>query len=133
MAYMGYLVKVGDYEIPFKYIKSDTYKASMNVQDLDSYRDADGVLHRTTLSHVPCKVEFETVNMFNTDFAEMMGNMQRNYINGAERKVEVSAYVPEIDGYVTQDMYMPDVTPIIKNQFGKNLLFGSTRIAFIGY
>ena len=133
MSYDGYLVKVGDYKIPFKYINSNTYKASMNVQDLDSYRDADGVLHRNTLSHVPCKVEFETANMFHTDFADMMGNIQRNYVNAAERKAVVSAYVPETDSYVTQDMYMPDITPTIINQFSGKLLYGSTRIAIVGY
>ena len=133
MSYNGYLVKVGDYKIPFKYINSETYKTSMNVQDIDSYRDANGKLHRTTLAHVPCKVEFETVPMFSSDFSDMMGNIQKNYTNSAERKATVSAYVPETDSYVTQDMYMPEVTPAIKNQFNGMLFFGQTRIAFIGY
>lgn len=133
MSYNGYLVQVGDYKIPFKYIKSETYKASKNVQDSDSYRDANGKLHRTTLSHIPYKAEFETSPMFSSDFAEMMKNIQRNYTDARERKATVSVYVPEIDSYVKQDMYMTDVTPIIKNELDGMLFFDQTRIAFIGY
>ena len=71
--------------------------------------------------------------MSSSDFAEMMKNIQRNYTDATERKASVSLYVPEIDSYVKQDMYMTDVTPIIMNELDGMLFFGNTRIAFIGY
>ena len=82
MAYNGFLIKVGDYIIPFKYMKADSYTAYRSIQDLDSYRDANGQLHRTALSHVPNKVEFETPPMLtDKSFADLMSSIQKNYIN----------------------------------------------------
>ena len=134
MAFEGYLVKVGNYEIPTKYIRADSYSAYRNIQDLDSYRDANGELHRTALSHVPNKIEFETPAMLtNSDFADLMGNIRNNYTIAAERRVNVTMYVPETDSYVTQDMYMPDITPRIYGVFNGVIKYSPIRLAFIGY
>lgn len=134
MAYEGYLIKVGDYIIPFKCIKADSYSAYRSIQDLDSYRDANGVLHRTALEHIPNKVEFETKAMMtNETFAQLMKNIQANFTNANERRASVTIYVPETDSYVTQDMYMPDITPKIYRATDKVVQYASTRLAFIGY
>ena len=134
MAYNGFLIKVGNYTIPFKYMKADSYTAYRSIQDLDSYRDANGVLHRTALTHVPNKVEFETPAML-TDktFSELMSNVQANFTNANERKASVTMYVPETNEYVTQDMYMPDITPKIYHADSKKIQYDSIRLAFIGY
>ena len=136
MAYSGYLVKVGDYIIPYKYIKFNSYSVFMSTTDLDSYRDANGVLHRTALAHKPNKVEFETRAMLtNDEFSTLMRNIQENYTNVLEKKAVVTAYIPELDEYVTQNMYMPDVKVSINrhnNDLGK-LQYNSIRLAFIGY
>ena len=60
MAYRGYLVKVGDYIIPNSIIQANSYKPSLKGQDLDSYRDLDGKLHREALANFAPKVEFNT-------------------------------------------------------------------------
>lgn len=134
MAYLGYLIKVGNYTIPFKYMKADSYSAYRSVQDLDSYRDANGILHRTALTHVPNKVEFETPAMLtDKSFSELMKNIQNNYLNSNERKLLVSMYIPEIDGYVEQEMYMPDITPKIFKANSKEVKYSPIRLAFIGY
>lgn len=136
MAYSGFLIKVGDYIIPAnKYVKADSYSVYRNIQDLDSYRDANGVLHRNVLSHVANKVEFETPAMLtNVEFASLMKNIQRNYISSfEERKALVTLYIPEIDDYVTQEMYMPDVKPTIYGTYGGIVRYNAVRIAFIGY
>ena len=136
MSFNGYLIKVGDYIIPFKYIKFDSYSVFMSITDLDSYRDANGKLHRTALQHRPNKVEFETPAMLtNDDFAVLMKNIQDNYTNEQEKKAEVTAYIPEIDDYVTQEMYMPDVKVSIYryNKENGKLQYNAIRLAFIGY
>lgn len=136
MAYSGFLIKVGDYIIPAnKYIKADSYSVYRNIQDLDSYRDANGVLHRNVLSHVANKVEFEIPAMLtNVEFASLMKNIQRNYISSLEeRKALVTLYIPEIDDYVTQEMYMSDVKPTIYGTYGGIVRYNAVRIAFIGY
>lgn len=134
MAYAGYLIKVGGYEIPLKYIKAESYSPYRNIQDLDSYRDADGILHRTALEHIPNKVEFETVPMLtNTQFSEIMGNIQANFTNALERKASVTLYLPETDSYVTQDMYMPDIKPTMYFADSTVIKYNAIRLAFIGY
>ena len=52
MAYSGFLIKVGNYTVPFRYIEAKKYKCGIKGQDLNSYRDANGVLHREALSNV---------------------------------------------------------------------------------
>ena len=134
MAYQGYLIKIGDYKIPLNYIRAETYSALKSSQDLDSYRDADGKLHRTALEHFLYKVEFETKAMLtNTEMTELLSNIQEQYINKTEKKVHMTLYVPETDSYEEQDAYMPDITfspYIVTSEYIK---YNPTRIAFIGY
>ena len=135
MSYQGYLVKVGSYEIPMgKYIKADSYSVYQAVQDLDSYTDANGYLQRNVLDHAPVKIEFETPPMLtNTQFADLMSNISANYTIAKERKASVTAYVPETDSYVTQDMYMPDIQPTIYGSYGGVLHYDAITLKFIGY
>ena len=137
MAFAGYLLRVGNYEIDGTYyINWDKYDVTRNIQDLDSYRDANGVLHRNALEHVPIKVEFETrENLTNADVATFFGNIRNNFILPIERKATVTAYVPELDDYITQDMYMADPQFKIKRiEKSTNIIhYESIRVAFIGY
>ncbi len=134
MAYQGYLIKVGSYIIPTGIIKADSYYAYLNSQDLDSYRDADGVLHRTALPHFVGKVEFNTADMLtNTEFAEFMRNIRANYINETERRVSATMYIPELDDYITQNMYMSDIKPQMYFADKNVIKYRSVRFAFIGY
>lgn len=136
MAFQGYLVKVGNYVIPYKYIKFNSYSVFMSITDLDSYRDSNGILHRTALEHKPNKAEFETPAMLtNDEFADLMSNIRANYTLASERRAVVELYIPELDDYVSQDMYMPDIKPSIyryNKDIGK-LQYNSIRLAFIGY
>ncbi len=135
MAYSGFLIRVGDYTIPDdKYINAKSYTATRNIQDLDSYRDANGILHRTALEHVPLKIEFETPPML-TDitYGDLMWNIRRNYIIPQERKVLATVYVSEINDYVTQEMYVPDPKPTVYGTYGGRVYYNAIRLAFIGY
>ena len=131
------LLKVGNYEIDGTYyINWDKYNVTRLIQDLDSYRDANGVLHRNALDHVPIKVEFETrENLTNTDVATFFGAIRANYTLASERRALVSAYVPELDDYITQEMYMADPQIKIKRIEPKTnvIKYESIRVAFIGY
>lgn len=136
MAFNGYLLKVGNYTIPLEMIAYKSYKPTYNSQDLDSYRDANGVLHREALPNFVPKVEFNVVAMLtNAKLASFLGNIRANYIQGfeAERKVSASVYIPEIDDYVTSNMYLSDFTPEIYNIEGNVIHYNSFRMAFIGY
>ena len=135
MAYSGFLIKVGNYVIPSgKYLKADSYSVYRNVQDLDSYRDANGVLHRNALDHVANKVEFETPAMLtNADFSNFMSQIQANYTVPKERKANVTLYIPEIDAYETQEMYTADPKPSSYTVANGVIRYNAIRFSFIGY
>ena len=131
--YSGFLLKIGNEIFNMKYIKEKTYKGYASVQDLDSYRDANGVLHREALSHVPIKCEFETIPLDNEQYGQIMDMIRRNYINELERKVSITAFILEYNGYVTQDAYMAEPQPHIQTIKDNNIQYAPLRIAFIGY
>ena len=134
MAYQGYLIKVGEYQIPYKFINAETYKGKKNTQDIDSYRDGDGKLHRNVLSHKPGKVEFETPpNIKSQEFAQMIDEIEKNHTEESEEKFRVSYFLPQKNEYVEQEMYMPDIEVNVKCELNGELIYNPTRIAFIGY
>lgn len=134
MAYQGYLLKVGDYTIPASIIKAETYSVLMSGQDLDSYRDADGKLHRTALEHFLYKVEFETKPMLtNKEMTEFLYNIRKNYIDVTQKKVNLNAYIPELNEYITAEAYIPDITFSPYYADSTVIKYNPTRIAFITY
>ena len=91
VAYAGYLIQVGNYKIPHNWIRAETYVVTKNGQDLDSYRDADGKLHRNALEHWVAKAEFETPPMkTNKEVATFMNSISSNYTDEVEKKANVT-------------------------------------------
>lgn len=134
MAYKGYLIKIGSYIFPLSMIKAESYKTTNYGQDLDSTRDVNGILHRTALENTAPKVEFETRNMLdNTQMSSIFSNIQANYKNAVEKKASVEVYVPELNKYVTSDMYMADFEPTMYFADEKEIKYLSTRMAWISY
>lgn len=134
MAYQGYLIKVGDFKIPLSWIRADSYSVLLSGQDLDSYRDTDGKLHRTALEHTLAKVEFETPNMkTNTQVSAFLKKIQDNYTDKIEKKVSATVYIPELDDYTTQDMYIPDITFTMYSANETEIKYNAFRIALIEY
>ena len=134
MAYKGYLIKIGNYIFPLSMIKAESYKATNYGQDLDSTRDVNGILHRTALENTAPKVEFETRNMLdNTQVSSIFANIQANYTNAVEKKASVVVYLPELNKYVTSDMYMADFEPTMYFADEKEIKYLSTRMAWISY
>lgn len=134
MAFNGsWYIKVGNYPIPLEYMAYRTYKSSTNVQDLDSYRDADGVLHRNVLPHIVHKTEFETPILTNKQFRTLMNKLRENMPTAADklaRNVQLTYYDEETDSYNTGSFYMPGTMEF--THFNKQI-YEPTRIAFIEY
>ena len=139
MSFSGYLIKVGGagntYTIPLKFMRYETYQVTYNTQDLDSYRDADGVLHRNALTHKVGKIEFNTPTISNSEMETLLSNIRAKFINAQEKRILVTFYNPDSDAYITQEMYMPDISFKIRNvdENANTLNYSETRIAFIGY
>lgn len=134
MAYNGYLIKVGNYEIPFSMMRAETYKVSKKILDLDSYRDANGKLHREVVSHYSTVITFNIPALkTNTEMSDFLNNIQSNYTVGKERKATVTFYMPETDSYTTLEMYMPDIEFVIYSATKTKIKYTETTLEFIGY
>lgn len=135
MGFNGTLITVGDYHIPAdRFINTGSYSVTRNIQELDSYRDANGVLHREALEHTVQKVEFETPPMLsNADMAELFSAINSNYVGKKERKALVTAYDPETDGYVSQHMYLANTKFSMNCILDGKILYNPVRISFTGY
>nr|DAE81954.1 MAG TPA: hypothetical protein [Caudoviricetes sp.] len=134
MAYSGFLIRTGDYEIPLEYISCQTYKVTRSIQDLNSYRDSNGELHREALEHTLEKVEFETVpKLYGNEMGKLIKGISDNYIIAGERKVLATVFIPEINDYVTREMYVPDIQFAIDDATQTDIRYGSSKITFIAY
>ena len=135
MSYSGSLIKIGDYKIPHKYIKADSYQAYDNMQDLDPWTDTNGYLHRDkTVSLKAIKVEFETPAMLtNKELDEdLIANIEKQFVKPAGKECYITAYIPRLARYVTQYGYMADFTPQMYQAIGNTIKYDSVRLAFIG-
>lgn len=137
MAYSGYLLRLSNgtqtYTFPHEYIKAESYSAYVNMQDVDPYTDANGYLHRTPVELKAFKCEFETVPMLtNTQLREIISGIEGVYTVATGRQMYITAYVPEMDGYVTQYGYLADFTPQIYGIFDDVIHYNPIRLAFIG-
>ena len=69
-----------------KYIKYDGFDPTPNArQDLDSYRDMDGMLQRNALKVTASTIEFDTHVMWFEEYKQMISAMTSSYINYNER------------------------------------------------
>ena len=134
MSYSGFLLKIGDYEINAKkYIKADSYSSYVNMQDLDPWTDTNGYTHRNAVELKALKVEFETPAMLtDKDFEILMSNIRKQFVKEAGRECYITAYIPELCGYVTQYGYMADFQPTIYSTAGGIIRYDPIRLAFVG-
>lgn len=136
MAYEGYLVKIGDFKFPMKYIAEESYEVTPKQrQELDAYRDSAGTLHREVAPNRPSVVTFETISgLSNKEVQELFSKIHERYMNEAERKVPVTYYLPETDSYSDQEeMYIPNMKFPIDCAEGNKVVYNSIAFSFIGY
>lgn len=133
MAYAGYLLKIGDFTIPTSIIKADSYYAYVNMQDYEPWTDAKGYLHRDVVDLKALKVEFETKAMLtNTEFASLMSSIKAQFTKATARECNITAYIPELDDYVTQLGYMADFKPQMYFADANKIQYDPCRLSFIG-
>ena len=135
MAFNGYLIKVvngaNSYTIPLEYMKLESYKIAPNQrQDLDSYRDANGYLHRNVLSHTASKIEFETPYLYRSQMRSLIQNIRALFSDNLARTLTLEYYDEESDTYKTGTFYMPGTVEY--NLYNKNI-YAPSRFAFIEY
>ena len=135
MAYNGYLLKVNGTAFPMKYIVETSYVVSPDQRlDLESQRDATGVLHRNVCEHMPVKIEFKTTPLTDSDVSEISRILLLDKSN-RERTATVEYYNTETGGYATAKCYVPNLEYTIDwiDNEKNTVHYNSTRYAFIEY
>lgn len=132
--FKGYLIKLGDVELPNKFIQYDSYKSTDNQRtELKANRDTSNFLHRQTSPNFKTKIEFNTVELHLSDLTEIKNIIAGATINTTERKVRVTYWNNENLVYKTMIAYMPDFEYNIKNVTKNDIVYKPLRIAFIQY
>jgi hypothetical protein len=135
MSYSGFFIKVlgtTDYVIPLTLMQEKSYHGVFSTLDTEGYRDGDGVLHRKAVLQVP-HATFTTRPLTNRELGEMWRNIRSRYTNSLEKKVTAMVYVSELDDYMTQEYYVPDIDPQISKVEGNVIRYDSVKMEFIGY
>lgn len=141
MAFSNYLIKIGKSssdltKFPLKYMQAKSYKVNPHRrQDLDPYRNANGVLKRNTLSHDPTTISFVTSPMWNDDMAAMMALIRGSYSVNKERKLYVKYFAPDTNDYDTGWFYIPDIEFEMNyvDESKHRILYNPTTIELIEY
>ena len=134
MAFNNYLIKIGNNDTFFIFfIVASSYKIAKKVIDIDSYRDANGVLHRNAMEHLSYTIEFEIKPLDNKRMQEFLSAIRSKFIIPLERKVNIEFYLPEDDEYKSSDFYMPDPELNIERIESGKVYYKKTTIKFIGY
>lgn len=136
MAFNGYLLKMGADIFPLSFVYKESYKVTPNRrQDIDSGRNANGVLERNVLDHAPSTISFQTKPMWNNDLEEMMSFIRSHYSVEKEKKVVLEYFCPDINGYKVGEFYVPDIEyPINMVDLEQNrILYNGFTLDFIEY
>jgi len=128
MAFLGYLIKIGTKTLPLKYISIKSYKSSPNrQQDMDSYRDADGILRRNILPHVVTTIEFSTPYLHLADKKALQSLLP------SRTKLTLTYWNDETNTYTSGDFYIPDVSYDIYRVDGDDITYMPISYKFIEY
>lgn len=127
MSYQGYLLKVDGVVFPNSLISFGSFSITpFQRQDLDSYRDSTGYLHRNVLPHKVTKIEFSTKLLHESDKAVLEALLQ----NRDEFTLEYWN-----SGYQTGTFYGPDLKFEIYDiaKVSGDIRYKPVRIAMIEY
>ncbi len=116
-------------------IKAETFKITPNArQDLDSYRDTEGVLQRNALAHTATIVEFDTVPMWDNKFSSMMSAITSSYSNVNERDGTATYFDEENQTTKTGHFYLDSNFQVsVMQQWGNRTLYDSCHFKFVEY
>ena len=133
MAFNGYLISSGGERFDDRYVFKESYEIGREYMDLDSFRNANGVLERNVLDHASTVITFETKPMDNYAFSSMMGFFSRHYSVPRERKISLLYYLPEEDSYRSGDFYMATPKPKIHHIWDNVITYSQMQIKLVEY
>lgn len=144
MGYQGYFVKIKgkagsqlsefDYVIPKSAMVLNSYKSTYSVLDDDSKRSGRGRLKRKTYPHLVAHCKFTLRPLTNNEFFTIFEMIQLRYVKKRQKKVKASVWVSELNDYVEDYFYIPDVEIPSMREISPTLLkYDSVEMELIGY
>lgn len=125
-----YFIKIGETKLPNKFIAKESYQADLELQSAGSYQNALGEVHEDYFPYRRLVVRFTTCNMNATLLDAFLGYW--DFIEGTE-DIEVTAWVPKINNYVTQRVQVSGITPILNTLSTKHTaIFNGFNITLTG-
>lgn len=121
--------------IPNKYISMQSYISTPHQrQDLNSYQDNNGVLHRNVVTRYRSKCEFNTPPLLEKELKVLQDIINNGIINAKERKIQLRHYCFDTHNYEEMRAYIPDIEfkPLRIMPNGE-VLMDKVRFAFIDY
>ena len=139
--YDGYLIKVlspegsqYDYILPMHFIMEKSYEPTLSVMDYDSTRNGKGRLIRNAQNHKVPHVAITIKPLWDTQLSALFANLRSRYTIAKEKKLALEVFMPEINDYVEEEFYIPDITPKIRRIHSNNKIkYESFTLEFIGY
>ena len=121
--------------IPNRFISLQSYVSTPHQrQDLDSYQDNLGRLHRNTLQHTRSKLEWNTPPLLEKDILYLQNILNSGIINERERKAKIIHYCFDTHTYEQGEFYIPDITfTPMRIMPNGSVLLNKVRLAFIEY
>lgn len=119
-------------------IKHDTYKIIPSArQDVDSYRDASGLLHRNTVEHTATSITFSIIPLQKSEMYQLMSRLY-SWAQKPEMKYKIRYVNPLKGGQVdVGDFYLGANHPTWQIYWAINdadtILWNDTEFKFIEY
>lgn len=138
MAYQGYIIKFGDYELPNSYIMMDSgnVQTPNQIEDIKATRSLNTrELKRTVASGNITKFSIVFRPLTNTQMAALKDKMSRpgSLISASERKYRVTYWNDWSLRYEVGNFYIPDITYEKLLVTDDYILYNSFTMEFIGY
>lgn len=136
-AFEGWLLKFGSQKFPLEYLAQDDCDSTPDQRtQIDSYRDADNLLHLETSPNYKTKLEYKTVDDLTLgDKITIQQVMKSGLLDATQRKYRITYWNDESNEYETGEFYVPDIVFRQKrvDRVKKTIIYGSVRIAMIEY
>lgn len=116
-------------------IRAGSYQITPNArQDLDSYRDADGVLQRNALKHTATVIEFDVKMLKEPNMRALMNAITGSYINFNERDAECTYFDPETGTMKSGHFYLDSNLQFsIYAVWNGEIFYNETHFKFVEY
>lgn len=139
MNFQGWLLKIGDVQIPNSFIVADGWDSTPNQRtEIDAYRDANVLLHRETSSNYKTYLSLN-IRSLNLEEMEALHNViglaQLPEMYRNQRRLALTYWNDETLQYASGIFYMPDIKYSINrvDEETKDIFYNEFTMEFIEY